>query len=60
MGLYDMYGLTHAQKYLDLMQRYGSPYLFGALLKGEDARTGRFIFFNHKKEQAVSERSTFV
>jgi len=33
----DLYGLTHKQKYSDLMQRYGNPGLFQALLKGEDA-----------------------
>ncbi len=33
----DLYGLTHKQKYLDLMGRYGNPGLFQALLKGEDA-----------------------
>jgi hypothetical protein len=33
----DLYGLTHKQKYLDLMERYGNPGLFQSLLKGEDA-----------------------
>jgi len=33
----NLYGLRHQQKYFDLMQRYGNPGLFQALLKGEDA-----------------------
>lgn len=33
----DLYGLTHTQKYFDLMERYGNPGLFQSLLKGEDA-----------------------
>jgi DUF1680 family protein len=33
----NMYGLTHLQKYLDLMERYGNPGLFQSLQKGEDA-----------------------
>ncbi|MCX7985473.1 MAG: glycoside hydrolase family 127 protein [Bacteroidales bacterium] len=33
----NLYGLTHHQKYLDLMERYGNPGLFQSLLKGEDA-----------------------
>lgn len=33
----DLYGITHQQKYLDLMERYGNPGLFQSLLKGEDA-----------------------
>ncbi len=33
----NLYGLTHKQKYLDLMERYGNPGLFQSLLKGEDA-----------------------
>lgn len=33
----NMYGLTHKQKYLDLMERYGAPGLFGELMAGHDA-----------------------
>ena len=33
----NLYGLTKNHKYLDLMQRYGNPWLFQALMKGEDA-----------------------
>lgn len=36
----NLYGLSHKQKYLDLMERYGNPGLFQSLLKGEDALTG--------------------
>ena len=32
-----MYDLTGKQKYRDLMERYGHPWLFTQLLKGEDA-----------------------
>jgi len=32
-----MYGETNDKKYLDLMQCYGSPYIFSQLEKGEDA-----------------------
>jgi DUF1680 family protein len=33
----NLYGITKKQKYLDLMERYGNPDLFQALLRGEDA-----------------------
>ncbi|HEY9123501.1 MAG TPA: beta-L-arabinofuranosidase domain-containing protein [Bacteroidales bacterium] len=33
----NMYGVTHKQKYLDLMERYDNPGLFQKLEKGEDA-----------------------
>jgi len=33
----NMYAETHAQKYIDLMQSYGSPYIFAQLEKGEEA-----------------------
>ena len=32
-----MYGETHNDKYRDLMEAYGNPYLFSQLMKGEDA-----------------------
>ncbi len=33
----DLYGVTHKQKYLDLMERYGNPNIFQELQKGNDA-----------------------
>lgn len=32
----ELYGLTKKQKYKDLMECYGNPYIFQALIKGDD------------------------
>ena len=52
----NMYGLTHKQKYLDLMKRYGAPGLFGELMAGRDA-----LSCDHANASVpVARRSTYL